>query len=399
MKYKDIKTSLQRAAEDWKPEWDEELNTRPVEEAKGDEWYLEGIRPKKTRPIVKYMAYAMAAAACFLVVFVSRMQVASRVDAVVYLDVNPSISLDVNKDEKVLRATAHNEDGEKILDGMDLKGSNIDVAVNALIGSMFKQGYLSADRSTILLSIDGRNEQHTEALRQSLAQEIDTYLTQLVGSASIYDQSFVDEDELDDLAQQYHITPGKAFLIQRLIETDPTLSYGELAQMNMAELARLLHKHGHALKEYLNLHGIDLDDIDDVEDLVEEILEPEDEDEDDSVDSDDDDEDDEDDDEDDEDDEDDDHSVRGEMSGTPHVTKDKDHDEPDQEYEQEEDPDEPDQEYEQEEDPDDDDMNDDLDEEEDDGPDYDDKEDDDEDEDEDEDDDKDEDEDEDEDDD
>ena len=151
----------------------------------------------------------------------------------------------MNKNEKVLRATAHNSDGEKILDGMDLKGSNIDVAVNALIGSMFKQGYLSADRSTVLLSIDSRNAQHAEILRQNLAQEIDTYLTQLVGSATIYDQSFDDEKELEDLAQQYHITPGKAFLIQRLIAEDPTLSYDELVRMNMAELARFLHQHGH----------------------------------------------------------------------------------------------------------------------------------------------------------
>lgn len=284
MKYKKIRSDLQREAESWKPAFPEDLKTEPVTPAKGDEWYLEGTHTRKTKPAFKIAAYVAAVMACFVAVFVSRTQLKSQVDAIVYLDVNPSVSLEVSKDEKVLRAEAHNADGEKILGGMKLKGSDIDVAVNALIGSMFKQGYLSEQQSTVLLSIESVNEQHAETLRKELAEEIDAYLTQLVGGASIYDQSIQEEETLSKLAQQYHITPGKAFLIQRLIDADLGFSYEELAGMNMAELAKLLHEHGHALKEYLNLHGIDLDDIDDLEDLAEELLEPEDDDDDDDSD-------------------------------------------------------------------------------------------------------------------
>ena len=304
MKYKKIRSDLQREAESWKPAFQENLKTEPVTPAKGDEWYLEGTRTRKTKPAFKFAAYAAAVMVCFLAVFVSRTQLKQRVDAVVYLDVNPSVSLEVSKDEKVLRAEAHNADGEKILGGMKLKGSDIDVAVNALIGSMFKQGYLSEQQSTVLLSIESGNAQHAETLRKELAEEIDAYLTQLVGGASIYDQSIQEEETLSKLAQQYHITPGKAFLIQRLIDADLGFTYDELAGMNMAELAKFLHQHGHALKEYLNLHGIDLDDIDDLEDLAEELLEPEDEDDSDDDDSDEDPDDDSDDDSEDDDDDD-----------------------------------------------------------------------------------------------
>lgn len=305
MKYKKIRSELQREAGSWKPAFQENLKTEPVTKAKGDEWYLEGTHTRKTKPAFKIAAYAAAVMACFLAVFVSRSQLKPRVDAVVYLDVNPSVSLEVSKDEKVLRAEAHNADGEKILGGMKLKGSDIDVAVNALIGSMFKQGYLSEQQSTVLLSIESGNEQHAETLRKELAEEIDAYLTQLVGGASIYDQSIQEEETLSKLAQQYHITPGKAFLIQRLIDADLGFTYEELAGMNMAELAKFLHQHGHALKEYLNLHGIDLDDIDDLEDLAEELLEPEDNDDDSDDDDSDDDDDDRDDDRDDDPDDDD----------------------------------------------------------------------------------------------
>ena len=62
------------------------------------------------------------------------------VDSIVGIDVNPSIELKLNRNEKVLSADALNQDAELLLDGMDLKGTDMDVAVNALIGSMLKNG-------------------------------------------------------------------------------------------------------------------------------------------------------------------------------------------------------------------------------------------------------------------
>ena len=58
------------------------------------------------------------------------------------IDVNPSITVTVNKKEKVLDVTANNDDARIILEGMDLAGSDINVAINALIGSMDKNGYI-----------------------------------------------------------------------------------------------------------------------------------------------------------------------------------------------------------------------------------------------------------------
>ena len=52
------------------------------------------------------------------------------------IDVNPSIELEVNRQEKVLRATPLNDDAQTILDGMKLEGVNLKTAVNAVIGSM-----------------------------------------------------------------------------------------------------------------------------------------------------------------------------------------------------------------------------------------------------------------------
>ena len=80
-------------------------------------------------------------------------QQAHAVASVVSLDVNPSIELKVSKSEKVLVCTPLNEDAKAILadmgDGADLKGAKLDVAVNAIVGSLVRNGYLDSISSAL----------------------------------------------------------------------------------------------------------------------------------------------------------------------------------------------------------------------------------------------------------
>ena len=78
----------------------------------------------------------------------------TRVCATVALDVNPSIELNVNRRERVVSVSPINNDGEQILGDMDLTGSDLQVAFNALVGSMLRQGYLSELSNSILISVD-----------------------------------------------------------------------------------------------------------------------------------------------------------------------------------------------------------------------------------------------------
>ena len=88
------------------------------------------------------------------------------VDTSVSIDVNPSIQLEVNRQEKVLSANPLNEDAQTLLEGMELEGTNLKTAVNAVIGAMVQNGYLTDDTDSILLTVDnadaakGEAEQH-----------------------------------------------------------------------------------------------------------------------------------------------------------------------------------------------------------------------------------------------
>ena len=76
------------------------------------------------------------------------------VAATISLDVNPSIDIKINKKEKVINVTALNEDANSIVGDMDFKGSDLKVTVNALIGSLVRNGYINDLTNSILVSVD-----------------------------------------------------------------------------------------------------------------------------------------------------------------------------------------------------------------------------------------------------
>ena len=142
-----------------------------------------------------------AAAACLaLAVGVGGVyyQQMNTVASVVSLDVNPSVALSVNAKEKVLSATAANADGEQILDGMDLKGTPLNVAVNAIVGSLLKNGYVDELANSILITVEDDNAARGAALEQSLATEVDAILE----SASVHGAILSQTVGTDDTALQ-----------------------------------------------------------------------------------------------------------------------------------------------------------------------------------------------------
>ena len=90
------------------------------------------------------------------------------VASIVLLDVNPSVELTVNQKEKVLSATPANEDAAVILDGMDLRGAHVDVAMNAIVGSLLQHGFVDELANSILITVEDTNAERGAQLQQDL---------------------------------------------------------------------------------------------------------------------------------------------------------------------------------------------------------------------------------------
>ena len=106
----DIKNHVKAAVGQLTPAYAEAIWKQPVEQAVGDEWYLKDEKryPIKAGKVVKLLA---SVAACLTVCVISLQMIGHRIDATIYLDVNPSVELEINSRDKVLAANADNADG------------------------------------------------------------------------------------------------------------------------------------------------------------------------------------------------------------------------------------------------------------------------------------------------
>ena len=244
----------------------------PVTRADGSEWFLENTESTyKHRPflstaaIVRTMALA---AALIAVTFGLRFHLlGARSMAKIYLDINPSISLSIDRRERVTNATAQNADGEKVLADMDLKGTDVDVAVNALIGASIRYGYLDSEKAILLLSFECDNKEMENLLRSRLTVQASDNLTHELGSGTVLDQEVISDDSITELCATYDISPGKAALLAKIVADHPDFSMETMASMSLSELARYLVKMDVDLRNYTDHHGEGF-----FEDLYKELL-------------------------------------------------------------------------------------------------------------------------------
>ena len=158
-------------------------------------------------------------------------------NSLVILDVNPSIALTVNADERIVNAEGLNEDGWTILNGMDLTDVDITVAVNAVIGSMLQKGYLSDLQNAILVTVENEDSEKSAALQERISSIIGTALQDGNLEGTVLSQTLNDTSAPEELALNYGISPGKAALIQEVMSQDPTLTIENLVPLSITEIA------------------------------------------------------------------------------------------------------------------------------------------------------------------
>ena len=170
-------------------------------------------------------------------------QRANAVASVVSLDVNPSIELKVNRSEKVLACTPLNEDAKAILadmgNGADLKGAKLDVAVNAIVGSLVRNGYLNSISSAIMISVEDKDTARAEKLQRELTSTVDGVLQTSESRASVLTQTLTKDAGLTQQARENSISTGKAALVNRVLAINPSLKFDALAKLSVEELKDL----------------------------------------------------------------------------------------------------------------------------------------------------------------
>lgn len=170
-------------------------------------------------------------------------QRASAPVCVISLDINPSIELRLNQNEKVISCTALNEEAAEVLSSMDggadLKDAGWEVAVNAIVGSLVKYGYMNGSYPAILISVEDDNQERAAQIRQELIDSVTTVLQEQGAEATVFSQILKKDAGLEQQARQNDISIGKAALAARAVTLDNTLEYEQVIGLSVEELIEI----------------------------------------------------------------------------------------------------------------------------------------------------------------
>jgi len=200
--------------------------------------------PKKIE-FIKWRLFSMksklATAICLAILFigVSGGTYALNQTPVSYLslDINPSVELGVNTFGKVVKAEGYNDDGKRILSGINVKGSNVAEAVSTLISSASRNGFIAEDGSTVVSLTSETDNKNTSDKIETDAEAGVNEALKGNGLKVIINKDNVALARRDE-ARALGITPGKLNLIQKLQALDSTITVDEYKDAKVTDIQK-----------------------------------------------------------------------------------------------------------------------------------------------------------------
>ena len=159
--------------------------------------------------------------------------------SIVTIDVNPSIELKLNSSDRIVDYEV-DDNLEIFISDMDLKNTDIIVALNAIIGSMVRNDYINDLSNSVLVSVQNVDVNKSLALENLLVKEIDDILKNSNIDGSVIGLTLSSSDNLNGVADANDISLGKAKLITALVQVNNLLNIKDLAKLTINELNLLL---------------------------------------------------------------------------------------------------------------------------------------------------------------
>lgn len=143
--------------------------------------------------------------------------------AVVQMDVNPSISLVVDEDNKVLSVYGENDEGKMIISDEEIVGLKLSVALDKIIKIEVETGYIvkeNDENKKIAISIEAETGEIADAIKANVETNV---------------QKICDELKINEKLEVIK-NNTKENLVNRAIELDPTLTVEQANEMTNKQL-------------------------------------------------------------------------------------------------------------------------------------------------------------------
>lgn len=167
------------------------------------------------------------------------------------IDINPSLTIVLDENEKVYEVTAINEDANTLLNGLSILGNSLDVTLSMLLEKAVMDGFLMEENeNAILFSVQNNRKTIKNKIKENVQTKVNNYFSQHGMNGNIifedYDKDL--EEELKELEEKFntntHMSNAKYQIVKRILNRFPELIGSEeyLAQMSVLELTRLLNE-------------------------------------------------------------------------------------------------------------------------------------------------------------
>ncbi len=152
----------------------------------------------------------------------------------VYVDVNPSVALEINRLGQVNDVDYLNEDAKLTLKGVKLKGKKAEKALEKIINAYEKAGYFQAE-ADLFISAVAKNKK-TDKLLGKLEKYANELCVDLPCSINVSKCTKEEQDK----AKDKNLSPGKYKIISEILQYFPYLTEEELRDQSMKYLKDLL---------------------------------------------------------------------------------------------------------------------------------------------------------------
>lgn len=156
----------------------------------------------------------------------------------VYIDVNPSVALSLNRFGKVVDFFCINEDAEKLFRGKSYKGARAEDAMEEIMTTLNEAAYLN--NAEMLITAYCKNEKQALKMQDKLENKANQVKDNQNYALTICHGSFTKEEKEE--AKLSGISPAKYHLIREIVAHDNSYTLEELAGWSVKQLKHLLER-------------------------------------------------------------------------------------------------------------------------------------------------------------
>ena len=212
---------------------EKELKAKTIQYLKSESYRRSGGKRRKKSPA--RMAFNMLANGVFalLLVFLGWTAHGMYFSSSSYIDVdlNPAVELSVNRFDRIVGVSAYNDDGARLVANLKLMNKDCEKALEQLLSAMDLTG---EDEQLLSITVHSMDEASEKTLFGRVSESADAVLKRCgyEGKADI----FTVGHEVKSISHGYDISPAKYLAIEKLQETDPTLTVKGCRSHSIREL-------------------------------------------------------------------------------------------------------------------------------------------------------------------